>query len=192
LRWASHRLASAAVAAAALLFGTAAGASEPLWAALRAGGHVILIRHTSTEPGTGDPPGFRLDDCPTQRNLSAGGRDEAMRLGETIRRRGIPIGDVLTSQWCRCLETARLAFGKAEAWPALNSNFNEGGRAAPEKNREAMARMAVVPRSGNLVLVTHQFNIRDLTGEYTSPGEMVVVAPLGEGRFRVLGKLTAF
>lgn len=187
-----QRRARAAFAAATLLHVAAAGASEELWQALQAGGHVILIRHTSTEAGTGDPPGFRLDDCSTQRNLSPRGRDEARRIGETFRGRGVPVGEVLASQWCRCLETARLAFGQAETWPALNSNFNETGRAAPEKNREATTRMAVAPGSGNLILVTHQFNIRDLTGEYTAPGEMVVVAPLGEGRFRVRGKLQAY
>jgi broad specificity phosphatase PhoE len=182
----------AALAAALLASGAGAGASEPLWEALRAGGRVVLIRHTATEPGIGDPPGFRLDDCSTQRNLSERGRDEAKRLGEAFRSRGIPVGEVLSSQWCRCLETARIAFGRAEAWSALNSNFNETGRSAPDKNRAAAARVAEVPRTGNRVLVTHQFNIRDLTGELTAPGEMVVVSPLGEGRFRVLGKLTAF
>lgn len=99
---------------------------------------------------------------------------------------------MLSSQWCRCLETARLAFGRAEPWSALNSNFNETARTPTEKNREALTRLSAAPGSGNRVLVTHHFNIRDLTGEYTSPGEMVAVAPLGEGQFRVLGKLTGF
>ncbi|HET9700902.1 MAG TPA: hypothetical protein VFP70_08290 [Burkholderiales bacterium] len=102
------------------------------------------------------------------------------------------MGEVLSSEWCRCLETARPAFSQAETWPALNSNFNETGRATPEKNREATARMAIAPGSGNLILATHRFNVRDLAGEYTAPGDMAVVAPLREGRFRVRGKLRAY
>jgi phosphohistidine phosphatase SixA len=191
LRRAPRRL-LLALAAPALLASAPAGASEPLWNALRAGGHVVLIRHASTERGIGDPPGFRLEDCATQRNLSAGGRDEARRIGEAFRLRGIPVDEVLSSQWCRCLETARLAFGKAEAWPALNSNFNDPARPAADKNREALARLSEMPKSGNLVLVTHNFNIRDLTGESPAPGEMVVVAPLDAGGFRVVGKLRPF
>ncbi|HEX6828188.1 MAG TPA: histidine phosphatase family protein [Burkholderiales bacterium] len=178
-----------ALAAAALIGAGPAGATEPLWQALRAGGHVVLIRHATTEPGTGDPSGFRLDDCATQRNLSQQGREEARRIGEVMRSREIPVGEVLSSQWCRCLETARLAFGRVESWPALNSNFNDATHPAAEKNREVRARLSERPRSGNLVLVTHNFNIRDLTGEIAAQGELVVVAPLGAGNFRVLGKL---
>ena len=77
-----------------------------LWDQLRRGGNVILIRHGSTLPGPGDPPGFRLDDCSTQRNLSDAGRDEARRIGERLKRERVPIGEVYTSPWCRCRETA--------------------------------------------------------------------------------------
>src|SRR5207247_2594884 len=73
----------------------------------------------------GDPPGFRLDECSTQRNLSEEGRAQARRVGAAFAARGIPIGRVLSSQWCRCLETARLAFGGAAPWPALNSFFRD-------------------------------------------------------------------
>ncbi|HZN31975.1 MAG TPA: histidine phosphatase family protein, partial [Xanthobacteraceae bacterium] len=79
-----------------------------LWAALRAGGHVALIRHTATIGGAGDPPGFRLDDCATQRNLTEQGRAQARRLGETFRAESVPVGKVLSSQWCRCRETVAL------------------------------------------------------------------------------------
>ena len=88
----------------------AAAASDQLWALLKGGGQVILIRHAITTPGVGDPPGMRLDDCSTQRNLTDEGRRDARRLGEAFRARGIPVGRVLSSPWCRCLETARLAF----------------------------------------------------------------------------------
>jgi hypothetical protein len=79
-----------------------------LWAALRAGGHVALVRHGATAGGAGDPPGFRLDDCATQRNLNDKGRAEARRLGEQFRGEDVAVGKLMSSQWCRCQETAAL------------------------------------------------------------------------------------
>ena len=82
-----------------------------LWAALRDGGHVALIRH-ALAPGTGDPAGFRVDDCATQRNLSPAGRAQARAIGERFRANGIDTAALFSSQWCRCLDTAReLALG---------------------------------------------------------------------------------
>ncbi|HMS81661.1 MAG TPA: histidine phosphatase family protein, partial [Burkholderiaceae bacterium] len=78
--------------------------------ALRDGGCVLLLRHALTEPGVGDPPGFRIEACGTQRNLSAQGRAQAARLGASLRDAGVAIGPVRSSRWCRCLDTARLAF----------------------------------------------------------------------------------
>ena len=100
--------------AMALPLPAVARASEPLWTLLKGGGQVVLLRHASTPPAMGDPPGFRLDDCATQRNLSAIGREESRRIGAAFTTRGIPVDRVLSSPWCRCLETARLAFGAAE------------------------------------------------------------------------------
>src|SRR5262245_646254 len=84
-------------------------ADDGLWKLLRGGGQVLLIRHASTTPGVGDPEGFKLEDCATQRNLSEQGRAEARRLGEAVRRNRIPIERVASSPWCRCLDTAQLA-----------------------------------------------------------------------------------
>jgi broad specificity phosphatase PhoE len=77
--------------------------------ALRSGG-ALLLRHALTEPGIGDPPGFRLDDCSTQRNLSAGGRAQARAAGETLRAREVKIDAVYSSAWCRCIDTAKEMF----------------------------------------------------------------------------------
>jgi hypothetical protein len=83
--------------------------SENLWSSLREGtGYVVLLRHAQTTPGTGDPPGFKLEDCSTQRNLSEAGRTQARQIGQAIRDRKILIAQVFSSQYCRCLETARL------------------------------------------------------------------------------------
>lgn len=167
-----------------------ASAEEVVWDKLRAGGYVLLMRHAQTVPGTGDPPGFSLDDCKTQRNLSAAGREQARRTGEAFRVRGIAVSEVRSSAWCRCVDTARLAFGEAAVWPALNSFFD-----APERKEaqtaavQSLMRRVKAPR--NLVLVTHQVNITALTGESILSGEIFVVGPAvkPDGRLAVVGKL---
>lgn len=162
-------------------------ADEALWRALGEGGLVLLIRHASTEAGTGDPPGFRLGDCRTQRNLSAGGREEAVRLGESLRARRVPLGEVRSSPWCRCLETAQLAFGQALPWPALSSLYRDSSQQAAQ-GRAVLDLAAKLPPGGNLVLVTHAYNIRALAGVSPQPAEIVVVRPEPDG-FRLLGRL---
>lgn len=169
----------------------AAHADEPLWALLRGGGQVVLVRHAATDPGVGDPPGMRLGDCATQRNLSAQGQGEARRLGEVLRSRDIPVAGVLSSPWCRCLETARLVFGRAgEVQPALGNLF---GRREREAQQVAQLRKIVerAPGRGNLFLVTHGSTTYALTGVSPAQGEMVVLTPHPGGGFRVAGRLSA-
>jgi broad specificity phosphatase PhoE len=149
---------------------------------------VVLVRHTITTPGAGDPPGMRLDDCSTQRNLTDEGRRHARRIGEEFRSRGVPVERVLSSPWCRCLETARLAFGKAETSEPLSNLFGRG------ENRERQVRemrtIAGEKRGrANLVLVSHGSTILALTGVSPATGEMVIVTPQGEGRVALAGRL---
>jgi broad specificity phosphatase PhoE len=169
----------------------AAGAELPadLLLALRGGGQVLLVRHAQTEPGVGDPPGFRLDDCRTQRNLSAAGREQARALGAALRARGIPVAEVRSSEWCRCLDTARLAFADrtpVRPWAALNSFFGEAS-AEPERTRQLRAAAAEVPADVNVVWVTHQVNITALTGIVPAMGEVVIVRA-GQDGPRVAGR----
>jgi phosphohistidine phosphatase SixA len=166
----------------------AAGANDSLWALLKGGGQVVLLRHALTDPGAGDPPGFALGDCGTQRNLSAIGREDARRIGDAFKKRGIPVGSVLSSRWCRCLETGRLAFGRAEPWAMLDSVF-EDRRHEPEQTRAVRALLAAPPGGGNVVLITHGVNVSALLGFVPAPGELVVVTPDGGGGFRVAGRL---
>ncbi|MCC2972892.1 histidine phosphatase family protein [Massilia sp. IC2-476] len=179
---------------------TAALASAPLlafdadlWQRLQSGGYVLLIRHAATIPGIGDPPGFRLGVCSTQRNLSEQGRRDAHAIGAAFRERGIPLGAVLSSRWCRCLDTARLAFGRVEEAPMLDSMFNDGEAAKRAKLREVLGRVnAFGSEAGktNLVLVTHDVNIRALVGELVAQGEIVVARPQ-PNRLEVVGRLRA-
>jgi len=182
------RAMSAAMLALALL-PAAAMADEKLWALLKAGGQVVLMRHALTDPGVGDPPGMRLDDCATQRNLSDVGRGDAKRTGEAFRARGIPVGRLLSSPWCRCIETAKLVFGRTpEVSQPLANLF---GR-AENRDKQVRAMQALVsakPKEGNLVLVSHGSTISALTGVYLGSGEFVVVTPLGGGKFSVAGQV---
>jgi phosphohistidine phosphatase SixA len=163
-------------------------ADEVLWSQLRAGGLVVFIRHAETDPGVGDPPGFRLDDCKTQRNLSAAGREQAKRLGDVLRRERVPVGQVLSSEWCRCRDTATLAFGRYEAWPALNNLF---GRAQnePAQKQAMLERAGAYRGKENLVLVTHGATIFPVAGLNPAQGELVVMKPGGAGRLELVGRL---
>ncbi len=165
-----------------------AAADESVWQRLAAGGHVVLLRHATTVPGFGDPPGFRLEDCATQRNLSAAGREQARRIGAQLRERRIPVGEVRSSRWCRCLETAELAVGRAaDPWPLLDSLHEHLERRETQTQalREALAD---VPARGNLFLVTHQANVVALTGMTLAQGEMIVLTPR-DGRLETVGRI---
>ena len=144
--------------------------AEALWAKLKSGNHVVLIRHTETDAGVGDPPGFDVSDCATQRNLSALGRSHAQRIGAAFKAHGIPVAQVLSSRWCRCVDTARLAFGNARADRMLDSLFNDNSRPAEEKLRDVQAAINQPRTGGNLVLVTHNYNIDAVAGISTAPG----------------------
>ena len=158
------------------------------WRQLRLGGCVVLMRHATTEPGTGDPPEFRLGDCRTQRNLSDDGRAQARRVGQAFAAQGIAPPTVRSSAWCRCTETAQLAFGAHSVWPAINSFFQ--GDAGPAQTREVLQALATHRAPGNLVLVTHQVNISALTGEFLAMGELFLTRPPAtDGRLKVLARL---
>ena len=136
--------------------------------------HVIVLRHARA-PGTGDPANFRLGDCSTQRVLSEEGRRQAARIGKRLRAAGLAETTVYSSQWCRCLETARLlAVGPVVELPALNSFFRSPGE-EEKYNRELRAWIASADLSRPVVLVTHQVNITALTGIVPAEGEVLVL-----------------
>ena len=168
----------------------AQGLEGDLVARLLAGGHVLMIRHASA-PGTGDPEGFRLADCSTQRNLSDSGRDQARAIGSWLRARGILRARLYSSQWCRCLETAELlGFGGVTPLPALNSFFDRP--ADRETNLSGLrAFLAAQPQQGEpLILVTHQVTITAMTGIFPDSGEGVLLSLGGEGEPEIVGRMT--
>jgi broad specificity phosphatase PhoE len=173
-----------------LLLPTTATADEKLWGLLQAGGQVVLIRHSLTTPGVGDPPAMNLDDCSTQRNLVDQGRRHAREVGAAFKARNVPVDSVLSSPWCRCIETARLAFGRAEVSESLSNLFGRPENQAAQLR--AMRRLIGEFRgSGNLILVSHGSTIAALTGIAPGTSELVVVTPRVGGELTVAGRLVA-
>lgn len=162
-----------------------------LWSSLAKGGHVALMRH-ALAPGVGDPEGFQLDACETQRNLNGEGRDQARQIGEAFRRNGVAVDKVLSSEWCRCVETAELMkLTAVEKLPALNSFF-ESRENEPAQTRTVRAMLEQLdPNGASVVMVTHQVNITALTGEYAQSGEIVVLKLGGSDGFTVAGRIPA-
>lgn len=162
-------------------------------ARLRAGGVVVAFRH-ALAPGTFDPPGFQLGDCSTQRNLNDEGRAQARRIGAWFKGHGLVPARVRSSPWCRCIDTAQGAFGRADPWPALGSP-----RAGTETTntqslaalRQALADVARHPGPPGRfeAWITHMFVLNDLVGAGTASGEGLVLQGSPDGRVAVLGRI---
>jgi phosphohistidine phosphatase SixA len=156
------------------------------WKALRTGGHVALMRHADAPGGVGDPPGFRVDDCATQRNLSEKGRADVEKIGSRLKREGIAFEKILSSPWCRCIDTAKLLnLGTVET----EATF--GNVVVLRDQREALTAgaRALIARwtaPGNLLVVTHGANISALTSISPASGEIVVVR---SGSSEAVGRL---
>ena len=163
----------------AFLILTPATATEAGWALLRNGGQVVLLRH-AIAPGTGDPANFDIDNCATQRNLSSQGEHQARRIGALFAARAAPIDHVETSRFCRCRDTARIAFRDEEVLDNEALDWfadDENSEARLEKARQQIASYS---GSRNLVLVTHDEVIRALVGAGAREGEAVIVSRGGE------------
>jgi phosphohistidine phosphatase SixA len=161
---------------------------ERLWAALKQGGKVILLRHTHVDiqEGIGHlAPG----NCAEEVNLSSRGIEQAQHIGEAFRAHGIALGEVLTSPYCRCIDTGRLAFGRATPVQYLKPP----GTVSEDQtklNQERVVQEILKHRDpSNLVMITHDLNIADVVLEDTIPmGEFFVVQPKGTD-FDIIGKI---
>ena len=183
---ARQRVVALLVVAACVMFVEAAHA-QSVWDALRMPGAVVVLRH-SYAPGGFDPPDAKLDDCSTQRNLDETGRAQARRVGEAFRLHGIAVGRVLSSPRCRCLDTARLAFGTVEPWDVLQGALND---VELRRRRLAETRAVIDAHQGGtpLVVVTHGSVVTDLTGLNLRMGEFVVLRRAADGTRVVAGHL---
>ena len=167
-----------------------AAGDDAVQAILRRGGVVIAFRH-ALAPGTFDPPGFRLDDCSTQRNLDDEGRAQARRIGQWFKARGLAPREVWSSPWCRCIDTATLAFGSARSEPALGSPRGNGvsadaAAAAQQRLRRALTVASSSP--GFSVWVTHMFVLADLTGESVPSAGGLVLRAVSADAVQVLAR----
>lgn len=178
------RIAVLLVAVISASAGARADTADP-WALLSQPGHFAMIRH-ALAPGSGDPPGFSLDDCTTQRNLNDVGRAQAKRIGDLFRAAGIDQAAVFTSQWCRCRETAAgLKLGTPEDLPYLNSFYERPDRM--DRQMDALrAWLAAYPFDRATVLVTHYTVISSLAGTAPRSGEIVFVRREDNGLFKVV------
>ena len=175
------------------LAGSAAHAADDAaaWAALRGDGHVALIRHAQAPGATGDPADYKLDDCTSQRNLSEQGRAEAQALGARFRMQQVKVGKVVSSQWCRCKQTAELMnIGAVEDAPTFNNAFVLNTM-RDELTAGARAIIEAWRGPGTLVVVTHGENIQLMLGLRPREAEVIVVAPdpTSQKKMRLIGRI---
>jgi phosphohistidine phosphatase SixA len=174
-----------------LALSPAQAANSGLGDQLRRGGLILVIRHAATDQSKPDQNPVDLADCSTQRNLSDAGRRDARLIGQGVRRLKLRIGTVLSSRFCRTRETARLAFGRATISPALLNTITANHDAAWRRQiRAARALFGTKPAAGRVtVLVTHGVVVGDVTGLTLEEGETLVFRPLGNSKFRLLGRI---
>jgi len=150
--------------------------------------HVLLMRH-AIAPGIGDPAGYKLQDCKTQRNLDATGRAQAQKTGQWLKAQGVGNALVFSSAWCRCKETAEnLAFGTPALEASLNSFFDDmrQGSQSNANLQKFIANQLKAKGDKALVLVTHKVNITQFTGETIGSGDMVLA------KVNAAGKMISF
>ena len=161
-------------------------ASDQTWNLAQEGNKIILIRH-SLAPGGGDPTGFKINDCKTQRNLNRTGINQSKKIGKLFKKKKVPVDQVLTSQWCRCIDTAKYAFGNYKEFTALNSTFQSPYNKNEGKQLKDLYSFVKKwnGKGKNLVLITHYSIITAVTNAVPSSGEIVVA----DKNFKVLGTI---
>ena len=170
-----------------LCAGRARADDEFVWAALRQGGKVILLRHTHVDIREGIGrlvPG----NCAAEVNLSSSGVEQAKRIGEAFRAHGIAVGEVLTSPYCRCIDTGKLAFGRATPVEYLLPPGVVSESRAKLNDERVLQDILNHRGPSNLVLITHDLNIADIVLEPAAMGDFFVVQPNGKD-FDVIGKI---
>ena len=168
-----------------ILFAFDSNAENTVVSLLKEEGKIIFIRH-SIAPGGGDPENFSLNDCATQRNLSKKGIEQSKQIGEFFKKNKVIISKVLSSQWCRCKDTAFHAFGKYEEFFALNSTFQIKFSGNSKKQAEALKNLVKNwDGKGNIIFVTHYVIILKHTNYAPSSGELVIT----DKNFNVLSTL---
>ena len=169
-----------------IFFSSQLNASDQAWNLAQEGNKVILIRH-SLAPGGGDPPGFKINDCKTQRNLNRTGINQSKKIGKLFKKNKVPVDQVLSSQWCRCKDTAKYAFGNFKEFAALNSTFQSPYNKNEGKQLKELYKFIKKwdGKGKNLVLITHYSIITAVTNAVPSSGEIVIA----DKNFKVIGTI---
>jgi phosphohistidine phosphatase SixA len=186
-----HRL-----AAASLLFLIAvsvpqgASASEELWALLKKPGYIVLLRHSNAPGSVPESDDMNFKDCKIQRNLDDDGRKQAGRIGDAFRKRGIKPAQIVSSQYCRALETGKLMkLGAVKELRLLNQVFLANPFAMNRAGSEGLAHLKKLPAKQLTVLVSHVTNIQAIAGVSISSGEMAIVHFDKDGKLVVDGRI---
>ena len=165
-----------------------ANANQNIIKNLKEGGKIIFIRH-ALAPGSGDPENFDLNDCKTQRNLSSKGIEHSKRLGIFFLKNKIPIDIVLSSEWCRCKDTAKYAFGNYKTFTALNSFFSHKFQKNKYRQMKDLRRYLKNWRSDkNLILITHYVTILEIINKTSSSGEILIT----DTKLNLLNRITNY
>lgn len=173
-----------------LAIGQPAMANEAAWQALKSGGQVVLMRHTTPEQGPGKGNALLHDTtCAKERNLSQQGKDEAARAGKAFKSRTIPVGEVLSSPYCRTQDTARIAFGSTTPTDFLSLSEVLAPAEVARNTAEAMKRIGEHTGATNLVMVSHEPNIAAISFEMVEQGAFLILKPRGGSEFDVVGKI---
>jgi phosphohistidine phosphatase SixA len=173
----------------AWLYSSSAVAGE-IWELLKQPGHIVLLRHSNAPGAKEEPYGINLKDCSIQRNLDEAGRLQARRIGDEFRKHGIQKLRLVSSQFCRALETAKLMnLGPVEELPALNQVFLADLIRLNESSEKTKKFMRAIPAKQLTVLVSHVNNIQSIAGTLLSSGEMVVVHFDPSGHLAVYGRI---
>ena len=172
-----------------LTFSLKLQANENNWKPAQEGDKIIMIRH-ALAPGTGDPNEFKINDCSTQRNLDEIGISQSKKIGKLFKEKKIKIDQVLSSQWCRCKDTARYAFKNFREFSPLNSTFSPPFDKNEKKQIKELKNFAKQwdGGGGNLILVTHYVVILAMTGKALSSGDLVIT----DKNFNVLSSINTF
>ena len=161
--------------------------ADSTWSSAKEGNKIILIRH-ALAPGTGDPADLKVEDCSTQRNLNQVGIDQSKRIGKLFKKNNILVDQVLSSQWCRCKDTAQYAFKKYKELSALNSTFRSPDKEKAKKQIKDLKNFVKNwnGNGGNLILITHYVIITAVTDAVPRSGEIVIV----DKNFNVLSTIS--
>ena len=164
-----------------------------LIASLKKGGHVIYVRHTTTDVSKTDQNREDLSDWTMQRNLSDKGRKEAVSIGLAFRALGIPVGDIITSPYCRCIETGKLAFGKAQASKDLAFSVGEDKKDAEQLAKALKLMLGTKPAGqSNTILISHSGNLQDAANLFPKPeGVTIIFKPQGNNAFEFVQRIEA-